>query len=119
MFAIFLIFAVCSAATDHYAADGRFSQSLKNFPQQVLSNLQYQHDLGAGGDDDECMQCAEVDIPVIYASASNVLAGEIVDELTDGSYVSVGDCISYYKECMVDCGNDWWGDVCGLCLLGI
>merc|ERR1711936_344160 len=88
MFTIFLIFTVGSAAASYCnREDGRLSQSLKNFPQQVVSDLQYQHDLGAGGDVHPCEQCEKIDIPIIYASASNVLAGELVDELTDGEAV--------------------------------
>ena len=115
MLILFLIFTVCSAAPHNH---GRFSQILKNLSQQALSNLLDQQDLGTGVDVDKCKQCAEVDIPVIYASASNVLAGELVDEFSDGSYTSVEDCVARHKECMEDCGQWGWWDVCGFCLLG-
>ena len=115
MLILFLIFTVCSAAPHNH---GRFSQILKNISQQAVSDLLDQQDLGTGGDVDQCKQCAEVDIPVIYASASNILAGELVDEFSDGSYTSVEDCVARHKECMEDCGQWGWWDVCGFCLLG-
>ena len=110
MFFWFSMMLFCLATQTIVVQAGRMSSpSVENIHLQ-LSELSFEVD------EDKCKQCVEVNIPAIYSSASVVLANTMMEVFTNGTFVSVQDCIDMMEDLCDYCLNVD-SDYCGLCLL--